>query len=270
MRLGLYLQGGGAKGAFQGGALTFLKEKGIKFSVISGTSIGAVNGYVVLKNGYDIFKKMYTEYDDSETLKMKFKGKLIDNSKLLDQVKNLEGLDSAIEAFYVNYVKVEGNELKEISDNIINDSKEDQLRKVSYSSSLPYNLDRETGIEEFKDILDKDYENINNNFSKNLIAGEYEGMYLDGGLLNNYFINDLLDHQVDRVLIIGLKPEEEYRKALLNKDGIPKNTIFINTDQHFRPSDTINFDNKFLTNLFNEGYNKAKEVYESGVLTKKL
>src|ERR1700738_4577781 len=42
--IGLVLEGGGAKGAFQFGCLTALAEYGIKFDSIAGTSVGALNG----------------------------------------------------------------------------------------------------------------------------------------------------------------------------------------------------------------------------------
>lgn len=44
---GLVLTGGGAKGAYQAGALTYLAEIGIEPSIIAGTSIGALNGAVL-------------------------------------------------------------------------------------------------------------------------------------------------------------------------------------------------------------------------------
>jgi predicted acylesterase/phospholipase RssA len=46
-RRGLVLQGGGAKGAFQYGALKELYSAGFDFDVISGTSVGALNGALV-------------------------------------------------------------------------------------------------------------------------------------------------------------------------------------------------------------------------------
>ena len=41
---GLALEGGGAKGAYQIGAWKALREAGIRFSAVSGTSVGALNG----------------------------------------------------------------------------------------------------------------------------------------------------------------------------------------------------------------------------------
>jgi len=43
-RLGLALSSGGARGAYEAGAVHYLAERGIIFDVVSGTSIGALNG----------------------------------------------------------------------------------------------------------------------------------------------------------------------------------------------------------------------------------
>jgi NTE family protein len=45
--VGLVLSGGGAKGAYQAGALSYLAEVGFKPHMIAGTSIGALNGAVL-------------------------------------------------------------------------------------------------------------------------------------------------------------------------------------------------------------------------------
>jgi len=50
---GLVLAGGGAKGAYQIGAWQALREQGIKFDVISGTSIGALNAALVASGDLD-------------------------------------------------------------------------------------------------------------------------------------------------------------------------------------------------------------------------
>jgi NTE family protein len=42
--LALALSAGGARGAYQAGAMRFFAEQGIKFSAVAGTSIGALNG----------------------------------------------------------------------------------------------------------------------------------------------------------------------------------------------------------------------------------
>lgn len=52
-KLGLVLEGGGVKGAYQVGALLAIRELGVEFDGVTGTSIGAINGALYLEGGYD-------------------------------------------------------------------------------------------------------------------------------------------------------------------------------------------------------------------------
>ena len=47
MRRGLVLEGGGAKGAYQFGCLKAFASRGLHFDAIAGTSVGALNGYLL-------------------------------------------------------------------------------------------------------------------------------------------------------------------------------------------------------------------------------
>ena len=59
MNIGLCLCGGGAKGAYQAGVIKALYDRGInKFNAISGTSIGAVNGYFIFTNNVEKLEEM--------------------------------------------------------------------------------------------------------------------------------------------------------------------------------------------------------------------
>ncbi|HPM47558.1 MAG TPA: patatin-like phospholipase family protein, partial [bacterium] len=51
IKTGLVLSGGGAKGAYQVGAIKALVEYGFEFDMISGASIGALNGAVLASSG---------------------------------------------------------------------------------------------------------------------------------------------------------------------------------------------------------------------------
>ena len=42
MKLGIALEGGGARGAYQVGAWRALEEAGIRYNAVSGTSVGAI------------------------------------------------------------------------------------------------------------------------------------------------------------------------------------------------------------------------------------
>jgi len=51
--VGLVLEGGGAKGAYQIGAWKALRELGVKIDTITGTSVGALNGALIAQGDFD-------------------------------------------------------------------------------------------------------------------------------------------------------------------------------------------------------------------------
>ena len=58
-KLGLVLEGGGARGAYQIGALRALFEAGYKFDGITGTSVGAINGSMIAQGRFDEVIEMW-------------------------------------------------------------------------------------------------------------------------------------------------------------------------------------------------------------------
>lgn len=64
---GLVLEGGGAKGAFHCGAVKALYDNGYSFDGVAGTSIGAINGALIVQDcGYETLYKMWTEIKPSD------------------------------------------------------------------------------------------------------------------------------------------------------------------------------------------------------------
>ena len=52
MKYGLVLSGGGSKGAYESGCMKALQELGYHFDIVTGTSIGALNGLLVAQEDY--------------------------------------------------------------------------------------------------------------------------------------------------------------------------------------------------------------------------
>ena len=55
---GLVLEGGGTKGAYQIGAFKALRELGIEFKGVAGTSIGALNGAYIVQDNIDVLEEI--------------------------------------------------------------------------------------------------------------------------------------------------------------------------------------------------------------------
>jgi hypothetical protein len=72
VRRGLVLEGGGAKGAWQFGVLQALAESGIHFDVVSGTSVGALNGAIWCADRLDVGKEMWSSMSLPRVFALKF------------------------------------------------------------------------------------------------------------------------------------------------------------------------------------------------------
>lgn len=60
---GLALEGGGAKGAFHMGAVKALREHGLEFGAVAGTSIGALNGAIIAQGDFELGYKWWQQMD---------------------------------------------------------------------------------------------------------------------------------------------------------------------------------------------------------------
>lgn len=114
---GLVLEGGGAKGAYHVGAFKALRELGIEIGGIAGTSIGAINGAMMVQGDYDLLEKVWYSINSYELFDLDQKAIVdlknlnlqeINFSYLLHQSKeilNNKGLDtSKIRALFDTYV----------------------------------------------------------------------------------------------------------------------------------------------------------------------
>ena len=63
--LGLALEGGGARGAFHMGAVKALLEAGYQFDGVAGTSIGALNGALIVQGDFEAGYRMWESLSNS-------------------------------------------------------------------------------------------------------------------------------------------------------------------------------------------------------------
>ncbi|WP_425447673.1 patatin-like phospholipase family protein [Dethiothermospora halolimnae] len=252
---GLFLQGGGAKGAFQAGVIYGLYERGLEFNIISGTSIGAINSYFIYKNSMNELKYFWNNVEYKSGDFMITDKKVVENQQIINILSNLQGENDNVESVYVNYVKIDGDKLKEISIDIANLKKEEQLDIIKYSSLLP-NASKALG-----DDGNTQY-NSNNEFEKFGLAvkmGLYDGYNLDGGILNNIFLEPFIENKVDKLVIITFTKDFEPPKYILDTYS-REQMVIVEPKNKFKPTDTMNFDEGFRRKLFKEGYELSKKV----------
>jgi len=186
---GLVLEGGGAKGAYHIGAYKAIMEMGIEVGGIAGTSVGALNGAMLVQGGYEkavelwstmTYSKVITISDD-EIEKIK-KGKLgkEDIKNLAEKIKDIlndKGLDITPLRELLNEVIDE--------DVVRNSGKDFAIVTVSLTDLKPLEL----YIEDIPEGKLIDYIIASANFPA-FKSEKIDGKkFIDGGLYNNLPIN---------------------------------------------------------------------------------
>lgn len=149
---GLVLEGGGARGSYHIGVYKAIIEEGIEIKGITGTSIGAINGAMIVQGDFDIAYELWNDLsysmvvnaNDEEIKRLKNrKIKMEDLSTIRDMIKNLvtdRGFD--ISPF------------KDLLDSYID---EEKIRKSSMDFGMvTVNLTDFKHVEIFKEDIPKD------------------------------------------------------------------------------------------------------------------
>jgi len=254
---GIYLQGGGAKGAFQAGAITALNELGVHFDVVTGTSIGAINGYFIYAGQYNALKDMWMDVDESQLSYIREDENVIENMNLISKLSELDVTKDQLKAFYVNYVNVVECDLVESYDDLVKMDRDNILKHIRYSALLP----KPKGVKLDRESLDQfDSKYLFERFKEELIHGEYNDMSLDGGILNNHFLEPFEHEKVDKIILIPFQPNYVVPSYVLEHYDETQ-LIIIDPLEAFLPMDTLRFEKDFCNHQFRAGYNRAVEVW---------
>lgn len=192
----LVLSGGGAKGAYQIGVWKALKKLGVKFDIVTGTSVGALNGTLIVQNEYRKAIKIWKKIN----LKSLF------NEETTNETTNLD-----IYKIYGKKVLKEGgmdtSELEEIINQALN-KKKFFSSKINYGL-ITYNLTDKKPVVITKATINKD------SFSNYLVASAScfpafkekiinQKKYIDGGYYDNLPINLAIDLGATEIIAVDL------------------------------------------------------------------
>ncbi len=215
---GLVLEGGGAKGAYQIGAWKALREIGIEINGISGTSVGALNGAMIIQDDFEASYDLWDNLCPSKVINVEDKmyEKLVkfditpdnfqDIIKYLRMQLGGKGLD------ITPLKKIIKENLKE--DVIRSSNKDFGIVTVSISDRKPLEL----FIEDIPEGQLSNYLLA----SANLPVFKMERMdgkiFLDGGFYDNFPINLLLSKGYRDIIAIRLYSPGVIRKV--KEDGL--------------------------------------------------
>ena len=257
-KLGLVLEGGGARGAYQVGACKYLFESGYKFDTFVGTSIGAINASMIAQDEFDKLVSIWENLKYSDVFD-------IDDSKFNKLKKS--SLDMNIIKYLTNKVTsvfksggINTEKMRAFGKKCIN---EEKLRKTNMNFGLAtYCISDMKPVEIFiKDIPQGellDYILASSRlpvFKQELFNDKY---YIDGGVYNNCPINMVQKAGKKKFIVIYTNAIGIKKKYIHKKD---EEVIQISPKQTL--PNILDFDKKSIKMMMNLGYHDAKKVIEN-------
>ncbi|MBR3897658.1 MAG: patatin-like phospholipase family protein [Bacilli bacterium] len=199
-KIGLVLSGGGSKGAYEAGVYKALRKMHIKINIVTGTSIGAINGMMIVQKRHRSIMKFWKKVDFSAIYKE-------------EEFPKME--DPSLAKVYSQYVKAFINEgglnvskMTKMFDSYFNPRK-------FFNSDIDYgvvtfNLSKRRPVIKTKKELDrynaKDYMVASAScypaFKPYVIDGD---LYIDGGYYDNLPINLAIDLGATKIIAVDLR-----------------------------------------------------------------
>lgn len=242
---GLVFAGGGTKGAYQVGVSKALNELGIKIKVVSGASIGAINGALFVQNNVQIMEELYNNVQAEDIVG-------VSEKVTLNKQKNLLSFENALKLAgeYAKNNGISNEPLRNLLNNYLD------IDKI-YESQIDYGIitfDTKTGegVELFKNDIPKeklcDYILASACFPIFKPQSIDNNRYIDGGLSDNMPVNMLVKKGYKNIILIDISGIGVTRKNI-NSDVYVK-VIRPNEDL----GGTFDFNHENIMKNINLGY----------------
>lgn len=241
----IVFSGGSAKGAYEAGVWKALRQLHIKYDIVTGTSIGAINGMMVVQNDYhkclDMWKNINSDMlfddlkyvDDEKKMYLKYADKIIHGGidttkieKLITSIYNPKKLYNSKKKYGI--VSFNASTRKPVYSTLENTSP-DKMPKYILASATFFPAFKPTKIDD---------EN-----------------FIDGGYYDNMPINLAVELGADEVIAVDLKAIG-FKKSVKSKETkityiVPK----IKLDKFYM------FESKPARKMINLGYNDTMKVF---------
>lgn len=242
----LVLSGGGSKGSYQIGVWKALKKLNIKYDIITGTSVGALNGALMTQGNY---KKALSVWQKIN-LKVLFGEDAIDSEKISDIYK----------MYGKNFLEHGGMDVKELESIIESSINKQQFfnSKINYGL-VTYNLSQKKAVElEKKDIKEDllvDYLMASATCYPAFKKKNIEGLkYIDGGFYDNLPINLAIKMGATEIIAVDLRAPGIKKKT---KEKVSVTTIKPNN----KLTNFLNFYEEGNLRNMSFGYNDTMKVF---------
>lgn len=239
----LILAGGGTRGAYQVGVWKALQDLNINIKLIAGTSIGSLNGALMLQDDIDGMIDLYQNIEVKDIMEVSEK---VDTKRNLFDLKNIR----AIAKEYFANKGIDNEPLR----NTIN--KYIDLDKI-YSSNIDYGLvtysiDNKAPLQLYKDQIPKD-EFVDFILASSCLPifkaqkiGNFE--FIDGAFYDNIPINMAIQKGYKNIIVADIEGTG------LNRRMIDKNVYLKVISPNEKLGGTLNFDHERIKNNIALGY----------------
>lgn len=213
MVLGLTLEGGGAKGSYQIGAWKAFRELGIEFQGITGTSVGALNGALMVQDDFDVAYEIWSNITPTAVMKIDDKiYEMISDYQLTSNNINIifEQIRRVIKDFGINTKPLEELVERTVRERKIRSSSKDfGIVTVCLTDFKPLELFKEEiPVGKMADYL------IASSYLPIFKSRKLDGkVFLDGGFYNNLPLNMLYDKGYREIVAVRLLGRGRVRKV---------------------------------------------------------
>ncbi|MEG0168852.1 patatin-like phospholipase family protein [Anaerorhabdus sp.] len=253
MKRAIALAGGGTKGAYQAGFVKAIQELGIEYDIVTGTSIGSLNGALLVQHDEDRLIDLWEHMEMKRVLAQEIPMKLNVDEFLKES--------NRVTSFFKKYVKEQGADITPFREMIHEYYNEDKFMnsKIEYglvTVEFPTLKSRYITKEDMKEGKGEKYLLASASCFPAFPRCSFDGFeFVDGGYYDNLPIELALRLGADEVIAVDLDDKPIHRQ-FVNKPSIT----------YIRPSFSLgsflDFDAKHITQNILLGYFDTMKIYK--------
>lgn len=249
---GIVLDGGGSRGAYQIGAWKALTEAGVKINAVAGTSVGALNGALICMGDVEVAERIWSEITFSNVMDV--------DDTWMEALFNKENSLREIVSEGIRILSKGGVDITPLRNLIHEYVDEEKIRNsgmelclLTFSVSERKELD--LSIHDIPEGMLEDFLLA----SAYLIGFKNERLngqtYIDGGIINNFPINSLLQRGYKDIIQIRIFGPGRVPKAKIDED-----TVLYEIAPKVKLGSIIEFHKKRSRQNLTIGYYDAKRM----------
>ncbi|MGM0218879.1 patatin-like phospholipase family protein [Enterococcus sp. AZ126] len=199
---GLVLGGGGARGAYQIGVWQALKELKIPIDVITGTSVGALNGALILQDDFEAARNMWGKIETQKILA--FPSAVVAND-------TFGGMMSQIGSFTLSAIHSNGVSTQPLRQLIHDTFSQEKMQKATTdfylaTTELPSMQEKEIHFNDYQTNQWQSWLLASASFFPAMAATKIgDKHYVDGGYRNNIPVDIALKNGATECIIVDVK-----------------------------------------------------------------